>query len=179
MNYETEIAKHEKRVRNAASWYFFAAVLSAVNCIGIIFSWNYRFIVGFASSDIVASFISVFSEEGIISNQAITILLYIMVILVSLSVIGILGIFISKQKLVAAIIGTVIMTLDTILFFVFAFSGEPSMFIDIAFHAWMVISSAIAINSITKLPRLREEQMLANQNIVAHDINTEENSEAV
>ena len=119
----------EKRVKNGVNWLYWIAALSMINSISALCGSDWRFIIGLGITQFIDAFAMGFGSGGKIVALVLD--------LIAAGVLVALGVFANKLHGWAAIVGMILIGLDGVLVALGALgTGEGSLWISVAFHAW-------------------------------------------
>lgn len=136
----------EKQVKNGVSWLYWIAGLSLVNSISALAGSDWRFIIGLG----VTQFIDAFASEA--GNGGKTVAFVLDAIAAGMLIA--LGYFANKLHGWAALTGMILLALDTGIVVLAALgTGEGSLWISAAFHAWAIAMIFRGFQAIRQLRR--------------------------
>ena len=119
------------RVKSGVSWLYWIAGLSLVNSVAALLGSDWRFIIGLGITQFIDAFAMGFGNGGKIVAFVLD--------LVAAGILILLGFFANKYHGWAAIVGIVLLALDTVIVALAAFGmGEGSLWISVAFHVWAI-----------------------------------------
>jgi hypothetical protein len=125
---DPELASH---VKNGVSWLYWIAALSLVNSVAALLGSDWRFIIGLGITQFIDAFAMGFGNGG----KVVAFVLDLM----AAGILVVLGIFANKYHGWAAIVGIVLLALDAVIVALAALgTGEGSLWISFAFHAWAI-----------------------------------------
>lgn len=126
--HDAELASH---VKTGVSWLYWIAALSLVNSVAALLGSDWRFIIGLGITQFIDAFAVGFGNGGKVVAFVLD--------LVAAGILVVLGVFANKYHGWAAIVGMVLLALDAVIVALAALgTGEGSLWISFAFHAWAI-----------------------------------------
>lgn len=131
------MSSRDARVRQAGSWLYWVAGMSAFNFIADLANWNFQFSLGLG----VTAISGYFAKSG----GAIVQTMGTVFTLVTIALMALLGFFACQGQKWAFIAGIVLLGLDTLLLLF----GGVDMIIGIAIHIWAIVSLIMGMKALS------------------------------